>query len=296
MVKEKKNIKINVICWFSTNWPFSPSFAAAAQLLCIFNECVSCYFWPGRSPHKLSHSTVFPFSLSLCVSVCVQMWLVWKVEKKKRSLCTCIYHAAVHAARCGFVLCSWYMTLHVRMHACVHWTKCEQPACVCVCVEERDRVCVYMCVKQMSCVPFCSTDWLVFVAAPSCRRAWPRASLSARTSHASTALICQLQGPSPAPNNTHSLTGPASSAQWRSLTHAYLPCSLFFFFCTHAHLLCVDSATHTHATGLSNTLLSSSVLLNIFSSYFLSCLRCITAAISFPKKISYFLYLSAVIS
>lgn len=152
-----------------------------------------------------------------------------------------------------------------------------------------------MCVKQMSCVPFCSTDWLVFVAAPSCRRAWPRASLSARTSHASTALICQLQGPSPAPNNTHSLTGPASSLDDALLlTHTYH--APFFFSCTHAHLLCVDSATQTHATGLSNALPSSSVLLNILSSYFLCCLRYITAAISFPKKISYFLYLNAVIS
>lgn len=215
---------MNVIRWFSTNWPFSPSLAAAAQLLCIFNECVSCYFWPGRSPHKLSHSTVFPFSLSLCVSVCVQMWLMRKVAKKKKSVhmylsCSC--------ACCSMWVCPLQLIYDTACtNACLRALDKMWTTCMCVWRREREGgrqgVCVYMCVKQMSCVPFCSTDWLVFVAAPSCRRAWPRASLSARTSHASTALICQLQGPSPAPNNTHSLTGPASSLDDAFLlTHTY---------------------------------------------------------------------------
>lgn len=123
------------------------SFASLMNVFLVISD-------QGGVPYKLSHSTVFPFSLSLCVSVCVQMWLMWKVATKK-SLCTCIYHAAVHAARCGFVLCSWYMTLHVQMHACVHWTKCEQPACVCGGERERgrDRVCVrvHVCEADVLC-------------------------------------------------------------------------------------------------------------------------------------------------
>lgn len=79
-----------------------------------------------------------------------------------------------------------------------------------------------MCMQQMSCVLFCSPDWLVFVAAPSCRRAWPRASLSAGTSHASAEQICQLQQPSPAPNDTRGLPGSTSSADDAVLlTHTY---------------------------------------------------------------------------
>lgn len=124
---------------------------------------------------------------------------------------------------------------------------------------ERERVCVYMCVKQMSCVLFCSPDWLVFVAAPSCRRAWPRASLSARTNPAHAALICQLQPPSPAPNNSPSVTGPAHSLDDAPFTHAYLPRSLFLPPpLTRTPTLCQLCHAHTqtqaHATGLSNAL------------------------------------------
>lgn len=132
--------------------------------------------------------------------------------------------------------------------------KCERSACVARKREgereggragEREGVCAYMCVKQMSCVLFCSPDWLVFVAAPSCRRAWPRASLSARTNPAHAALICQLQAPSPAPNNSHSLAGPAHSLDDAALlTHTY-HAPFFLLPLSPTLLLCVSCATHT---------------------------------------------------
>lgn len=126
---------MNVICWFSTNWPFSPSLAAAAQLLCIFNECVSCYFWPGRSPHKHSHSTVFPFSLSLCVSVCVQMWLMWKVAKKK----SMHMYLSCSCACCSVWVCPLQLIYDTACtNACLHALDKMLTTCVCVCVEERE--------------------------------------------------------------------------------------------------------------------------------------------------------------
>lgn len=106
---------------------------------------------------------------------------------------------------------------------CLHVViKCEPlHVCVCVCVG----------VQQMSCGP----DWLVFVAAPSCRRAQPRAPLTARASHASTTVICQLQQPSPTHKNTHSLPRPACLLDDAALlTHTY-------------HALCLSLAhTYTH--------------------------------------------------
>lgn len=167
---------------------------------------------------------------------------------------------------CGFVLLQLiYDTVYNRMPAWGEqmWTLHGVS----------ESACVYMCVQQMSCVLFCSPDWLVFVAAPSCRWAWPRASLSARTSHASAALICQLLRPSPAPNTTHSLPGSAPSlddavllthtyhAPFFSLTHT---CSVF---CCATNTTCKNWAEEHHfvpACKISLPLIFS-LTLNVFS-------------------------------
>lgn len=130
--------------------------------------------------------------------------------------------------------------------------------------------CVYMCVQQMSCVLFCSPDWLVFVAAPSCRWARPRASLSARTSRASAALICQSLRPSPAPNTTHSLTGSAPSLDDAVLlTHTYhAP------FPSLTHTCSVSAVPRTRLAKLSWKTPPRPCMQNISSSRFLPHFKC----------------------
>lgn len=241
---------MNVICWISTYWPFSPSLVLLHNS--TSHECVSCYFWPGRSSPKLSQHTLLfnpsPSSLYIHISpygyldgcwiiivgVCGSCGKLSPLSPKYATICVC---------SCKII--GSYKSMHVGLSSAADiWNstlagclrevnKCEP---LHVSVDERERVYVCMFVQQMSCALLCSPDWLVFVAAPSCRRAWPRASLSARTNPASATVICQLQRPSHALNNTHSLTGSASvclQAWWRCFTHAYLP--FFFFLSRHPH-------------------------------------------------------------
>lgn len=70
-----------------------------------------------------------------------------KKQNKKKSQRTCVLHAAVHAAQRRFVLCCWYMTLHILMRACV----CERPACAAREESERESVCVHVCEADVLC-------------------------------------------------------------------------------------------------------------------------------------------------
>lgn len=149
-----------------------------------------------------------------------------------------------------------------------------------VCGEKYMNPCV--CVKHMSCVLFCSTDWLLIVAAPSCRQDWPRASLSARTSHASPPLICQLQWPCHALNNTQNPMGPTSLLDdVVLLTHTYhAP------FPSLTHTRCVTAVPrNTSFTKTSLFVISHiTATVSFLKSFVFSCTDLLIRYISFYKK------------
>lgn len=162
--------------------------------------------------------------ITWCEHVCVCVQFVCNIEKRFYMCITCFHYLPFTCACCSVWVWDY-------MYACLRAVnKCEPLR-----VWRSKGVCVYMCVQQM----FCSPVRLVFVAAPSCRRPWPRASLSARTGHTSAALICQLQLPSPAPNKTHSLTESSWLDDAVLLTHTChapsLPFSLTPALCRLCH-------------------------------------------------------------
>ena len=174
---------MNVICWFSTRWPFSPSLVllhnSSASLMNVFLVISDQGGVPPDFPttHSVTHclnGLLLPFSSFLCTHKPHRTWIsAWLLVWHGVYLCVCARECGscgklqkgVHVYQCNYaaicchlhtalcVLCSQYMRLYIWPHACAWWTNVNPCVWVrmCVCVWKRESVCVHVCAADVLC-------------------------------------------------------------------------------------------------------------------------------------------------